>query len=111
MQLSHYILDPSGQIRRVSLREWAVFMETADRRVALTSVLGFDVSTVFLGLDHNFRDEGQPVLWETMVFDQEGARSEWSCRRCAGDRDQALAQHEEVVRSVEQALGVQRTTA
>ena len=111
MQLGHYILDPSGRINRASLQEWAAFMETADRRVALTNVSGFDVSTVFLGLDHNFRNDGPPVLWETMVFDQEGARSEWSCRRCAGDRDQALAQHEQVVQAVEQALGVQRTPA
>lgn len=27
------------------------------------------VSTVFLGLDHNFGDGGPPVLWESMAFD------------------------------------------
>lgn len=26
------------------------------------------VSTVFLGIDHNFSKHGPPVLWETMTF-------------------------------------------
>ena len=39
------------------------------RRVALTKVAkDVEVSTVFLGLDHNFCDEGNPVLFETLVF-------------------------------------------
>lgn len=33
-----------------------------------TEVSGKVVSTVFLGLDHNFSGEGPPVLFETMVF-------------------------------------------
>ena len=27
-----------------------------------------DLLTVFLGLDHDFLDRGDPILWETMVF-------------------------------------------
>lgn len=27
-----------------------------------------EVSTVFLGIDHSFTDEGPPVLWESMIF-------------------------------------------
>lgn len=30
------------------------------------------VSTVFLGLDHRYSDEGLPILFETMVFDGNG---------------------------------------
>jgi hypothetical protein len=38
------------------------------RRVAFTD-LGFcTVSTVFLGVDHRFFDDGPPILFETMVF-------------------------------------------
>ena len=46
------------------------FMENKDaRRVALTEIAkDIEVSTVFLGLDHNFRGEGRPLLFETMVF-------------------------------------------
>lgn len=28
----------------------------------------FIVSTIFLGLDHNYAGEGSPILWETMVL-------------------------------------------
>lgn len=30
------------------------------------------VSTIFLSLDHNFSDEGKPILFETMVFAKGG---------------------------------------
>lgn len=48
--------------------EWARWFETGDRRVAHTSVGAISVSTVFLGLDHNFLGRGDPLLFETMVF-------------------------------------------
>jgi len=47
---------------------WADWFETPDRRVAETEIDSrCRVSTVFLGLDHNFGD-GEPVLFETMIF-------------------------------------------
>lgn len=65
-----YILDHEGQPQVCEdLYAWGRWMENGDRHVALTK-LGEDVrvSTVFLGLDHSFSDEGEPVLWETMIF-------------------------------------------
>ncbi len=48
--------------------EWGEWFEHADRRVAETSLPNeVRVSTVFLGLDHNF-EEGKPILFETMIF-------------------------------------------
>ncbi len=48
--------------------EWAKWFETADRHVAQTELPnGVRVSTVFLGLDHNFGG-GEPILFETMIF-------------------------------------------
>ena len=46
------------------------------------------VSTVFLGIDHNFENEGSPLLFETMIFEcaPDGAVLDWSelyCRRYA----------------------------
>jgi hypothetical protein len=38
-----------------------------DRWQLKDEVGGYRVSTVFLSLDHSF-DEGDPILWETMVF-------------------------------------------
>ena len=48
--------------------ECARRMETLDRRVAETNVLGIcRVSTIFLGLDHSYFG-GPPLLFETMAF-------------------------------------------
>lgn len=37
----------------------------------------YTVSTVFLGLDHDFGGQGQPVLWETMIFGQWEGKDQW----------------------------------
>jgi hypothetical protein len=52
------------------LMEWARWLENAkgDRIVAKTKVGDAEVSTVFLGLDHRFGDDGPPLIFETMVF-------------------------------------------
>jgi hypothetical protein len=50
---------------------WAMWMETANRHVGRTELLGGEVlvSTVFLGIDHNWRPGHKlPTLFETMVF-------------------------------------------
>lgn len=67
-----YILKGKQPIREFDLLKWAMWFETADRRVCET-ILGtlngeIRVSTVFLGLDHNFSGSGRPVLFETMIF-------------------------------------------
>lgn len=36
--------------------------------VALTTIGPATISTVFLGLDHNYSGVGPPILFETMVF-------------------------------------------
>lgn len=47
---------------------WAEWMEDEEnKRVALDSFYGTDISTVCLGLDHNW-GEGPPIIFETMVF-------------------------------------------
>lgn len=65
-----YILkeDKSKPIRCENLSEWGEFMgDLEKRRVANTTVRGCRVSTVFLGLDYG-TGNGEPILWETMVF-------------------------------------------
>ena len=47
---------------------WATWFETADRHVRHSEQGDVRVSTVFLGLDHSFRDHGPPIVFETMVF-------------------------------------------
>lgn len=84
--LGHFILDDAGEPQPVELLVWAEWFERTqahgDRVVLQTHVTrrgrtierpferarGVFVSTVFLGLDHNFYGDGPPVLWETMIF-------------------------------------------
>jgi hypothetical protein len=67
------------------------------RRVAATEVGEARVSTVFLGLDHNFFGSGPPLLYETLVF---GGSMDSEMRRYA-TRAEALVGHDEVVRLVQ----------
>jgi len=76
------IRDPPMYYNRlgvpISLREWSTLMEDLDyRRIGLTTVGRFTVSTVWLGLDHSLRSfttafgrgDHVPLIFETMVFD------------------------------------------
>jgi hypothetical protein len=47
-----------------TLTNWIV----GKTEIAMENGQVVEVSTVFLGLDHNFRDEGPPILFETMIF-------------------------------------------
>ena len=65
-----YILDADNKpVVCDDVVEWGKWFEGADdqRGVAVTDFDGGKVSTVFLGMDHNFT-HGEPVLWETMIF-------------------------------------------
>ena len=67
----YYILA-GRQPFAVDMTTWARWFENMDnRRVALTMIdegLNVYVSTVFLGLDHNWSCVGDPILFETMSF-------------------------------------------
>ena len=63
-----YILEGKEPKPIEDLIEWSQWFGTADRKVALTKLPNnVRVSTVFLGLDHNFAG-GIPILFETMIF-------------------------------------------
>ena len=67
-----YILNGHEPVEEPDLLKWALWIETADRHVRDTMQGDVRVSTVFLGLDHNFYDDGPPILFETMVFIGDG---------------------------------------
>lgn len=93
-----YILDEHGNPKiEPDLIKWAQWFEKAERHVAVTQVADSKVSTVFLGLDHNFNKNGPPVLWETMVF---GGILDQEQERCSGNREQAEAMHLNMVQLV-----------
>jgi hypothetical protein len=80
------------------LMEWAMeFENIAKRVVAQTQCEDSEVSTVFLGLDHNFSGRGAPVLFETMVFG--GTHDGEQERYCTWD--EAEAGHRAMVARIE----------
>jgi hypothetical protein len=70
--------DPDGN--PMTTLEWRKAFETWDRTVRKTEVNGLLVSTVWLGMDHNFSQTGPPLIFETMVFGNDG---EEYCERYA----------------------------
>lgn len=77
--MKRYILDENGEPREATTLEFCAFYagENDKKRIVRQDRLGpaerFLVSTVFLGVDHDFSGKGPPVLWETMIFDQEAS--------------------------------------
>ena len=69
---TYYLLDEQGNaIETLDVIEWSQHVESY-RRVAFDTVDYFGraitVSTVFLGINHNFLENGPPILFETMLF-------------------------------------------
>lgn len=99
MALNKYMLVDKTPVPCLDLLEW---FENFDNSVAKTQVGNILVSTVFLGIDHRF-GEGRPLLFETMTFD--GGDFE-EADRCS-TWDEAMAQHERIVKLAKQHLGIE----
>lgn len=102
-----YILNDKGEpVPEPDLRKWAEWFEAScrpfKRRVKREKVGPYEVSTVFLGLNHNW-GKGPPILWETMVF-KSGKSHDLDMDRCAGTREQAEAMHEKMAKKVRASL-------
>jgi len=106
MRRGNYILVDGKPVLEPDLLRWARWYESAERAVAKTVFVAktvlpgyitvpddITVSTVFLGLDHQFGN-GPPLLWETMIFN--GPRDGW-CQRYSS-LVEAVAGHDEAVR-------------
>ena len=68
--IKQYILEGKEYREATSRAEFYAFFEDVGRRTVSKTVVatGVEVSTVFLGFDHGFSDDGPPVLFESMVF-------------------------------------------
>jgi hypothetical protein len=108
--LGLYILDGHMPVPVEDTLTWARWFETGDkRRVANTSINGWNVSTVFLGLDQSHGFTERPILFETMIFSETQKvkamgkmfrkSMENFCRRYA-TWDEAVAGHEEAVKMI-----------
>lgn len=99
-----YILADDGQtpIPEPDTLRWAQWFESAKRHVADDEVGPLRVSTVFLGLNHDFGLGGDPVLWETMIFGAPGELDGYQRRYTS--YAEALAGHQEAVALAREAL-------
>lgn len=96
MRTGQYILDDQqNAIAEPNVVKWAEwFCNNPGRRQVLATKVGPEavVSTVFLGLDHNYGD-GPPILFESMVFG--GEHDSFQMRYCT--MEEAKSGHEYIV--------------
>lgn len=90
-----FILDGKRPVPCDNLLKWAMWFESSERHVARDATGNGDVSTIFLGIDHQF-DQGPPLLFETLVF---GGTRDGYMERCA-TWEEAEVQHARVVKMV-----------
>lgn len=93
----HYYLEGRTALPwHGDLLEWAEKMQ-ATRRVALDQVDEVTISTVFLGIDHQWL-EGPPLLFETAIFSGEDGAGD--LERCSTYAE-AEAMHRQAVAKVQ----------
>jgi hypothetical protein len=115
----HAVLDENGEAQPATFMQWAHWLQKnqAHRRIESTDIARqlpglkselYCVSTVFLGLNHQYVPEGKPLWFETIVFGPPHrkhfsflkktmtVREDLWMRRCT-TKAEALAQHAEGV--------------
>lgn len=101
----YYIINKDKSVSMVEdLEEWSKQYDSPDRIVKQESIEGIKISTVFLGLDHNFRG-GPPLLFETMVFfDGLSSAVGYEYQTRCSTYEQALDMHQTAVELVNKAV-------
>lgn len=94
----YFNLDENNNVIECEQKDWADLYETKEgqerRRVAFDEVGKYEVSTVFLGLDHGHGFTREPLLFETMIFGK-GNLDNYQTR-CA-TWDEAVEMHKEAI--------------
>ncbi len=62
-----YVLDGKTPIPVNDNIQWGSWFKAADRLVARDKVGKSEITTMFLGIDHDFLGVGPPILFETFV--------------------------------------------
>lgn len=86
-----------GTYEELTIEEYAKLLRIDPdiRRVALDTVDGATISTVWLGIDHRFDDIGEPLIYETMIFTDNSGHDQYMERY--SHRDDALERHKQIV--------------
>ena len=91
-----YLLGADGEpLPADDLNVWGEWFQSTDPSIARDTIGDVEISTVFLGIDHQF-GIGPPVLWETMIFG--GIQDQYQYRYTS--RAAALAGHAAAVARV-----------
>lgn len=78
-------LDKEGN--PITTEEWGRLKDDDEYyRIGLDTVGSYTVSTVWLGLDHQFMEGGPPLIFETMVF----TNTAWNADRSEEDHESLL---------------------
>lgn len=104
----YYVLDDALNHVPVNHKQWADWVIDRDtrkidwRKVALSELDDVpgkpNISTVFLGRNHQYNPDGPPILYETMVF-WDGHSMDNYCVRYL-TREEALSGHDTVCTAV-----------
>lgn len=107
----YYILDDNNKpipsdilgFSKFCEEEWSKYAAGKVSKIVVKKdeVKDKEVSTVFLGLDHNYINKGAPLVFETMVFNLGGGCLEIYCERYS-TYEEALAGHQKAVQWVKQ---------
>jgi len=108
MSLGPTYFDPAG--RPITMEQWASAFERMERHVGETVVRirgqWYRVSTVWLGLNHNWRGY-PPLIYETMIFEEPHMGSlDWQWRYSTGE--QAIRGHMRAVRFLKRNVRTRR---
>jgi hypothetical protein len=84
----------------ISFPRWGeLFHDREYQIVQQDRVAGYFVSTVWLGIDHGWGWSERPLIFETMVFHDDGSGDDLECRRYSSEAE-ARAGHVELVEQV-----------
>lgn len=100
--MNNYILDENHNfILEPNIHKWAEWFENIHNRIVKKTFINeIEVSTVFLGTDHNYSPVGLPILFETMIF---GLNNDYQ-ERCSTWAE-AEYQHNEAIEWLKAAFG------
>lgn len=83
---------------KITREEWGnLYVDIKKRTVDYTEVGRYRVSTVWLGLNHNYIPGGKPLIFETMIFDRKDTDVDVGCYRYS-TKEEALWGHQLAVR-------------
>lgn len=97
--LGLFVLHGKVAVPVETIEEWARAFDTKKRIVAQDRIGGCFISTVFLGIDHQYGD-GPPLIFETMIFRGGDGDETMRCESW----EQAERQHKDAVAMVRREI-------